>query len=67
LGRKLDYRAIVERHFGKHTGLQHSAKACLDGVSLLEAGQAAGGGEARNNQIFSPPEETGRRRISRRF
>jgi len=28
LGRELDYRAIVERHFGKHTGLQHSAKAC---------------------------------------
>jgi len=28
LGRKLDYRAIVERHFGKHTGLRRSAKAC---------------------------------------
>ena len=27
-GRELDYRAIVERHFGKHTGLPHSAKAC---------------------------------------
>jgi hypothetical protein len=28
LGREFDDRAIVERHFGKHTGLQHSAKAC---------------------------------------
>jgi len=24
----MNYRAIVERHFGKHTGLRHSAKAC---------------------------------------
>jgi hypothetical protein len=28
LGREFDYRAIVERHFDKHTGLPHSAKAC---------------------------------------
>jgi hypothetical protein len=27
-GREFDYRAIVEWHFGKHTGLRHSAKAC---------------------------------------
>src|SRR5665811_960850 len=27
-GRKFVYRAIVERHFGKHTGLPHSTKAC---------------------------------------
>jgi len=24
----MDYRAIVERHIGKHTGLRHPAKAC---------------------------------------
>jgi hypothetical protein len=47
LGRKLDYRAIVERHFGKHTGLQHSAKACLNGMLAMETGRAAGGGEVR--------------------
>ena len=28
---ELIYRAIVERHFGKHTGLRHSAKACPRG------------------------------------
>ena len=27
--RQLIYRAIVERHIGKHTGLPHSAKAVL--------------------------------------
>jgi hypothetical protein len=26
--REFVYRAIVERHFGKHTGLPPSAKAC---------------------------------------
>jgi len=26
--RELIYRAIVERHIGKHTGLRHGAKAC---------------------------------------
>jgi len=25
---ELVYRAIVERHIGKHTGLRHPAKAC---------------------------------------
>ncbi|MGY4567762.1 hypothetical protein [Bradyrhizobium sp. USDA 3256] len=39
----MDYRAIVERHFGKHTGLQHSAKACLNGMLAMEAAGAAGG------------------------
>jgi len=24
----MDYREIVERHSGKHTGLRHPAKAC---------------------------------------
>src|SRR5262249_15054013 len=28
---RIDYRVIVERHFGKHTGLPHPAKACLSG------------------------------------
>jgi hypothetical protein len=29
--RELNYRAIVERHVGKHTGLRHSTKACPQG------------------------------------
>jgi hypothetical protein len=43
LGREFDYRAIVERHFGKHTGLRHSAKACPQkGAPALETGGKAG-------------------------
>jgi hypothetical protein len=38
LGRELDYRAIVERHSRKHTGLRQSAKACPVGVLALETG-----------------------------
>jgi len=42
-GRKLDYRAIVERHIGNHTGLRHSAKAC-------PVGPAGEGGRLRIRQ-----------------
>src|SRR6185312_384752 len=28
---QMDYRAIVERYFGKHTGLRHPAKGCRHG------------------------------------
>ena len=38
-GRELVYRAIVERHFGKHTGLPHSAKACPGGQCCWQAGR----------------------------
>jgi hypothetical protein len=70
--RKLDYRAIVERHFGKHTGLQHSAKACLKDALAMETGRKLVGegqtyqyGSVRNRA--SRPGETGRRQESRRF
>jgi hypothetical protein len=44
----LDYRAIVERHIGKHTGLRHSAKACPAGMTAMETGgKAVGGGEVQ--------------------
>ncbi|XIA66653.1 hypothetical protein ACFIOY_12290 [Bradyrhizobium sp. TZ2] len=46
-GRKLDYRAIVERHFGKHTGLRHSAKACPEDLLAMETGCEAGVGEVQ--------------------
>jgi hypothetical protein len=36
-GREFVYRAIVERHFGKHTGLPPSAKACPEGRCWREA------------------------------
>src|SRR3954463_16573961 len=49
-GRELSYRAIVERHFGKHTGLPHSAKACPKDDANTEAGRRAGGGAKRNQQ-----------------
>jgi len=42
LGREFDYRAIVERHFGKHTGLRHSAKACPSDALAMEIGGKAG-------------------------
>jgi hypothetical protein len=47
-GRKFVYRAIVERHFGKHTGLPHSAKACPKDHAGMETGCKAGvgGGQA---------------------
>jgi hypothetical protein len=48
LGCEFDYRAIVERHFGKHTGLRHSAKACpQQGAPVLETGRKTGGGEVQ--------------------
>src|SRR5262249_1402815 len=31
---KLDSRAIVVRHIGKHTGLRHPAKACPEDMRL---------------------------------
>jgi hypothetical protein len=31
---ELVYRAVVERHIGKHTGLRHPAKACPMDVRL---------------------------------
>jgi hypothetical protein len=47
LRRNLDDRAIVERHFGKHTGLRHSAKACLNDALAVQTGPEAGGGEVQ--------------------
>ncbi|MGL3213291.1 hypothetical protein [Bradyrhizobium sp. BR 1433] len=56
----MDYRAIVERHFGKHTGLQHSAKACLNGMLAMEAAGAAGGGEVRaSRSLMAPGKQAG--------
>jgi hypothetical protein len=49
LGRELDYRAIVERHFGKHTGLRHSAKAFVEDVTAMETSGKAGGGEVQTS------------------
>src|SRR5262245_31646403 len=43
------YRTIVERHVDKHTGLPHSAKACPEGVLVMETGGAAGVGQFRIN------------------
>jgi hypothetical protein len=42
LDREYDYRAIVERHFDKHTGLRHSAKACPSDALAMEIGGKAG-------------------------
>jgi hypothetical protein len=47
-GRELIYRAIVERHFGKHTGLRHAAKACPEGLAMVTRRKT--GGEAQANQ-----------------
>jgi hypothetical protein len=49
LGREFDYRAIVERHFGKHTGLRHSAKACPGGH--VDAGSRPQGWQAKSGPI----------------
>jgi hypothetical protein len=46
-GRESVYRAIVERHFGKHTGLPPSAKACPGDHAAMETGCKAGGGEGQ--------------------
>ena len=48
-GREFVYRAIVERHFGKHTGLRHSAKAFLEDVTAMETSGKAGGGEVQTS------------------
>jgi hypothetical protein len=45
-GREFIYRAIVERHLRKHTGLPHSAKACPDGVPA--------GGSPQGRQVGGP-------------
>jgi hypothetical protein len=66
-GRELDYRAIVERHIGKHTGLRHSAKACLAGMTAMETGgKGVGGGEVQTYQA-SRTGKSGQRRKSCRF
>jgi len=59
-GRELDYRAIVERHLRKHTGLRHSTKACPVDVTAVETGCKAGVADVQTNQA-SRPQETGRR------
>jgi hypothetical protein len=46
-GRELVYRAIVERHFGKHTGLLPYAKACPGDHADMETGCEAGAGEGQ--------------------
>jgi hypothetical protein len=45
--REFVYRAIVERHFGKHTGLPPSAKACPGDHAGTETRCKAGGGEGQ--------------------
>jgi len=59
-GRELDYRAIVERHLRKHTGLRLSTKACPVDVLAVETGCKAGVADVQTNQA-SRPQETGRR------
>jgi hypothetical protein len=41
---------IVERHFGKHTGLPHSAKACLETCDNANQPQGWRWGRPRRNQ-----------------
>jgi hypothetical protein len=55
----MDYRAIVERHFGKHTGLRHPAKACPHpDMTATEAGREAGDDEVQNAVKSRPIEQT---------
>jgi len=49
-GRELIYRAIVERHFGKHTGLLPSAKACPGGLPSWKPAAKRVQAKARRNQ-----------------
>jgi hypothetical protein len=46
-GREFVYRTIVERHFGKHTGLPPSAKACPCDAPAMETSGKAGVGEVQ--------------------
>src|SRR6266404_7238576 len=67
LGREFDYREIVERHFGKHTGLRHSAKACPKGT-YWRWKPAAERAVVKSTPVKpSRSGEIGRRQKSRRF
>jgi branched-chain amino acid aminotransferase len=54
-GRECIYRTIVERHFGKHTGLPHAAKACpkLNGLSRNDDSQGPAPMNAHQKIAFS--------------
>jgi hypothetical protein len=49
----LDYRAIVERHLRKHTGLRHAAKACPVDLLAMETGNEPAA-DVRTNQASGP-------------
>src|SRR5207247_1375615 len=58
-GCEVDDVANVERHFGKHTGLRHSAKARPEDAPATETSSKAGGGDVRTNQA-RPASNSGR-------
>src|ERR1019366_5276042 len=60
-GREFVYRAIVERHFGKHTGLPHSAKAC---PRTMLAGRPAAGLAGRGPGVLNSATARGARTAS---
>src|ERR1700680_134993 len=55
-GREFVYRAIVERHLGKHTGLPPSAKACPKGMRQCKpaARRVTGGRPGVTNSATAP-------------